>query len=150
PSEAEYEYAATSRGERRPYPWSGRRGTFSEPTCGDKDGKDGSAVIYGNDGYGCGAGGTMPVCSKPKGNTDQGLGDMSGEVWEWMQDTWHGSYEGAPKTGKAWDGGSPIRALRGGSFLLYAPMFLRPDYRRFAAASVRHDDIGFRLARSKR
>ncbi len=57
---AEYEYAATSKGKNRPYPW----GT-DEATCE-------KAVMYGNNGYRCGSGGTMPVCSKPSGNTEQG------------------------------------------------------------------------------
>jgi len=60
PTEAEWEYAATSGGRNQKYPWGN-----DEPTC-DK------AVMNGNGGYGCGTNSTMPVCSKPKGNTAQG------------------------------------------------------------------------------
>jgi formylglycine-generating enzyme required for sulfatase activity len=44
-----------------------------------------------------------------------GLHDMHGNVWEWCQDPWHWSYDGAPS---AWiDGGdSSYRVRRGGSW----------------------------------
>ena len=66
PSESEWEYAATSGGRKLKYPWGD-----DKPTCG-------KAVMYGTGGYGCGANGTMPVCSKTAGNTAQGLCDMAG------------------------------------------------------------------------
>lgn len=32
-----------------------------------------------------------------------GLYDMSGNVWEWVADYWHSSYDGAPRDGSVWD-----------------------------------------------
>ena len=46
------------------------------------------------------------------------LCDMHGNVWEWVQDSWHNSYEGAPADGSAWvEGKDSSRVLRGGSWI---------------------------------
>ncbi len=47
-----------------------------------------------------------------------GLYDMSGNVWEWVQDCYHANYRGAPDDGSAWetDCKNDIRPLRGGSW----------------------------------
>jgi len=137
PSEAEYEYAATSKGKNQPYPWG-----KDEATCE-------KAVMHGNGGYGCGSDGTMPVCSKPKGNTEQGLCDMVGNVWQWVGDTWHASYAGAPTDESAWQDAGSLRVLRGGSFLTEVAGHLRADHRSFDVPEYRVSSIGFRLARSR-
>ena len=68
---------------------------------------------------------TVPVGGFPANAF--GLHDMHGNVWEWVEDCWHGSYNGAPSDGSAWTSGGNCgrRVLRGGSWI-YEPGILRP------------------------
>jgi len=75
-----------------------------------------------------------------------GLYDMSGNVWEWVQDTYHDDYNGAPTDGSAWTGGS-MRVLRGGSWG-YDAEFGRASRRSKFGTSFRYFSYGFRLART--
>ncbi len=76
-----------------------------------------------------------------------GLHDMHGNVWEWTQDCWHDSYEGAPEDGSAWVyKGCDRRVMRGGSWN-YGPDDVRSASRYGGVPSLRFDTDGFRLAR---
>ena len=137
PSEAEWEFAAQSRGRDILYPWGD-----TPPTC--------SLVVMDLDGVpGCGTEYTMTGCSISAGNTDQGLCDMAGNVWEWVEDDWHWDYVGAPTDGSAWVGEprSPSLVFRGGSFAADAYR-MRTTCRNgtdpFAAGLI---SIGFRCTR---
>ena len=93
---------------------------------------------------------TVPVGSFP-GN-GFGLHDVHGNVFEWVEDCWHDSYDGAPSDGSAWVSGGDCsqRVLRGGSYM-NEPWTLRAATRvRLEAASPwsRHADLGFRVART--
>ena len=75
-----------------------------------------------------------------------GLFDMHGNVWEWVQDWYHDSYEGAPTDGSAWlsGGEQKYRVLRGGSWFFNAD-FLRSAYRDRFAPDFRSNGFGFRV-----
>jgi len=77
-----------------------------------------------------------------------GLFQMHGNVWEWCEDDWHDSFEGAPEDGQPWlTGGDKERAvLRGGSWVGDGGL-LRSAYRDGAPRDNRNDNLGFRLAR---
>ena len=144
PSESEWEYAATSGGKNQKYPW------------GNEDATCNRAVMYGNGGCGCGANSTMPVCSKPAGNTrieglpaDKQLCDMAGNVWQWVQDNYQDSYKSAPADGSAFEDEDSYgdRMLRGGAFNVDVASRLRAEYRNYNAPSYRYGSVGFRIAR---
>ena len=89
---------------------------------------------------------TMPVGSfKPN---QFGLHDVSGNVWEWVQDCWNEDYRGAPAYGNAWgDGNCDVRVIRGGSFGDYGgEVRLAVRYR--VSSKERSMTIGVRIARS--
>ncbi len=76
-----------------------------------------------------------------------GLYDMSGNVWEWCQDWWHGNYEGAPANGIPWeDPAGSSRVLRGGAWN-NSLSSCRAAYRNHSS-DVRSRDYGMRLVRT--
>lgn len=91
--------------------------------------------------------GTTPVGAFPS-NTF-GLHDMHGNVWEWCEDVWHSTYDGAPNDGSTWiDGGDQaLRILRGGSWD-NDPEYLRSARRVRNRPVVRASDMRFRIART--
>ncbi len=78
-----------------------------------------------------------------------GLYDMHGNVWEWVEDCYHATYDGAPNDGTAWrDGGECDRpVIRGGSFNA-APRNIRSGLRGRGPTGGKANDIGFRVART--
>jgi formylglycine-generating enzyme required for sulfatase activity len=130
PTEAEWEYAARGGDNRNGYAYAGSNDL-------DKVGwyKDNSG------------GKTHPVGQKQANELD--IHDMSGNVWEWVQDCWHASYAGAPTDGSAWTSGEcTYRVLRGGS-LLNSHYGCRVANRFRGVPSVRYDDDGFRIAQDR-
>ena len=78
-----------------------------------------------------------------------GLYDMHGNVWEWVEDSWHDNYEGAPADGSAYLRGSNpnYRVVRGGSWRNDTE-FISASVRVKRNSSVQFDTLGFRVARS--
>jgi formylglycine-generating enzyme required for sulfatase activity len=76
-----------------------------------------------------------------------GLYDMSGNVYEWVQDCHQVNYSGAPTDGSAWEGGGQSRVVRGGSWYDKSQN-LRAAFRGSIDPSFRVNYFGFRLART--
>jgi formylglycine-generating enzyme required for sulfatase activity len=90
---------------------------------------------------------TTPVGSLRSAN-QFGLFDMHGNVWEWCEDHWHDSYQGAPIDGSEWIDPEAkedaLRVLRGGSWFFY-PWVCRSASRFRNVAGFRHYGSGFRV-----
>lgn len=128
PSEAEWEYACRAGGQHE--------------YCGGDNLDDiawygASANPAGNSGKS-----TNPVATKQPNAF--GLYDMSGNVWEWVEDVYHDSYNGAPTDGSAWLGDSMLRVPRGGSWSFRQ----RAAKRGGSESDFRYGTIGLRLART--
>jgi formylglycine-generating enzyme required for sulfatase activity len=78
-----------------------------------------------------------------------GLYDMHGNVWQWVEDPYHGTYDGAPMDGSVWaqGGDRSSRVQRGGSWA-NDPQFLRSAFRVGNSAINRADNVGFRVGRT--
>lgn len=134
PTESEWEYAA--RIEGKDDLWAG---------TSDEDQLKNYAVYNANS-----QNRTAPVGTDPERKpNDRGLFDMSGNVFEWVEDCVHGNYNEAPKDGTAWleanGGNCQMRVVRGGSWG-DGPGVLRVSDRVWNCADFRDFVIGFRLA----
>lgn len=72
---------------------------------------------------------------------------MHGNVWEWVQDHYHDSYQGAPIDGSAWESSGSdkkSRVLRGGSWGSN-PGLARSADRARNNSDNRYTYIGFRV-----
>ena len=77
-----------------------------------------------------------------------GLHDMLGNVWQWVEDCWNGTYQGAPTDGSAWATGvCDQRVVRGGAWINQA-WAARTGYRDTGDTGNRWSDTGFRVVRT--
>jgi formylglycine-generating enzyme required for sulfatase activity len=127
PSEAEWEYAA--RG--------GQASNKNNYMYAGSNNIDEVAWYSGNSDQK-----THPV-GKKKANT-LGIFDMTGNVWEWCQDTWHEDYKGAPDNGSAWESKGSYRVDRGGSWG-NASEDCRVAFRDSGTPEFRFNTLGFRV-----
>ncbi|NCC53719.1 MAG: formylglycine-generating enzyme family protein, partial [Spartobacteria bacterium] len=127
PSEAQWEYAARGGEKSKGYVYAGS----------DSIGE--IAWYNGN------SGSKTHEVGGLKAN-ELGLYDMSGNVWEWCMDKWHGSYNGAPTDGSVWlSGNSSGRVLRGGCWGNSAG-YCRSANRGSDAPAYANLGLGFRVA----
>jgi formylglycine-generating enzyme required for sulfatase activity len=128
PTEAEWEYSARSGGKQEKY-----AGTSSEP--GLKD--------YAW--YSANSGSTTHAVGQKKTN-GFGLYDMSGNVWEWVQDC-YGNYPSTHVTDPVVTSSGFYRVLRGGSWN-YNASYCRSTNRDYDDPDNRTNYLGFRLLRT--
>jgi formylglycine-generating enzyme required for sulfatase activity len=126
PTEAEWEYACRSGGE--PEMFSG--GDDVEPVAWYADNSAGSTRLV---------------------NAPNGLGliDMSGNVWEWCEDTYDSSaYSKHQRSNPVCSSGSSQRVVRGGSWTDDSSQ-VRCGIRRGSEPDSRNFITGFRLVRTR-
>lgn len=130
PSEAEWEYAARA-GAQTPFWWGGVFAAAMANTTEENRHQTTEVERYPPNPW--------------------GLYDMSGNIWEWVEDIWHFSFVDAPKDQKPWlasrNGVSYARTIRGGAWHSHG------DFARSAARLGTRDDLcgdglGFRVALS--
>ena len=141
PSEAQWEYACRA-GTTTPF-------HFGETITTDLANYNGTDDRWGS--YGRGTKGEYRKQTTEVGSflaNRFGLHDMHGNVWEWCEDNYRDSYEGAPIDGTAWidpDRTNTDRVLRGGSWF-DDPNFCRSAYRINGNPRGFIDgDVGFRV-----
>jgi formylglycine-generating enzyme required for sulfatase activity len=150
PTEAQWEFAAHHGDPQRVYPWGS-----GPPTC--------DRAVTGD--HNCSHGRTDVVCSRPAGNTPEGLCDMAGNVWEWTRWNFDGLdpegmvpyavpatddlVPGGAAPGGAWEQPEPrtdasAQPIRGGGHWHTALFFNRSRARFSMPREAREGNIGFR------
>ncbi len=138
PSEAEWEYACRA-GTTTPFHY----GDSLDATMANFDGN----YPYGNGRKGEYRQRTTAV--KTFRPNAWGLYDMHGNVWEWCEDWYHDSYNGAPRDGSPWlSPAGSFRALRGGSWGDDAGL-CRSARRFWDAPAIANYYCGFRVVLSR-
>ncbi|MDJ0705099.1 MAG: formylglycine-generating enzyme family protein [Leptolyngbyaceae cyanobacterium MO_188.B28] len=136
PTEAEWEYACRA-GKQTPFYF----GKTLTPELANYNGE----YIYDEGPKGEYRQETTPVNYLGIGNAF-GLCEMHGNVFEWCQDSWHESYEGAPTDGSAWlsENEESSRIIRGGSWIDF-PRLCRSAFRGYDGPVNRLHHMGFRV-----
>jgi formylglycine-generating enzyme required for sulfatase activity len=124
-------------GKLKDFPW-GKQWPPPSMSGNYADYATGKRGPHGIPGYHDGYPQTSPVGSFPANRS--GLFDMSGNVWQWCQDSYKGDGGGSRDGGGARDWG----VLRGGSWDTSSPIELRSSYRNVVERSEREVIYGFR------
>jgi len=128
PTEYQWEYAARSRGRNWKYPWGNTKASCKR-------------AVLNQGKAGCGKGTTWPVCSKPRGNSRQGLCDMAGNLTEWTA-----NYRAKSPSARPGPSFPATAATRGGSWSA-TPGGVVSTFRWKAHPAGHYSNVGFRIVR---
>ncbi|MFQ5964337.1 MAG: SUMF1/EgtB/PvdO family nonheme iron enzyme [Candidatus Scalinduaceae bacterium] len=128
PTEAEWEYAAREGGKKIKWAGTNDKRELEKYAWYERNSKDK----------------THPV--KTRKPNELGLYDMTGNVWEWVQD-WYDEdyYKNSPRHNPRGPSSGSLRVFRGGTWY-YIPKYMRVSYRKGFSPDVRYYGLGFRLA----
>jgi formylglycine-generating enzyme required for sulfatase activity len=150
PSEAQWEYACRAGGQLITYAWgNGDPYMAGRPAANIAD-ESAKRKFSGwtvwqryDDGF---------VHSAPVGRfapNGLGLHDMTGNVWEWVQDVYSAdAYRGSASDDPIYQGSGANRVYRGGGWISF-PRYGRCSIRVRLVPGYRYDYLGFRLARTR-